>query len=261
MRISWLAVALSATLISALAGLAEGAEVKVLSAVGMRHVLDDLGPEFERSTGHRLTITFSASGIIVERIEAGEDFDVVIVLRPGLERRTQHGKVIEGSMADLASSVAAVAVRKGAPKPDISSSETFRRALLDAKSVARPPPEQGGASGVHIQNVLERLGIAEEVKAKTVIVGGPEDRRAMPGYVVASGRAEIALHQLQELLAVPDMEIVGPFPRDLQGAFVFSGGVITGAKETQAGSALITFLRTPAAGAAIKSTGMEPAIQ
>jgi molybdate transport system substrate-binding protein len=131
--------------------------------------------------------------------------------------------------------------------------------LLDAKSIARPDPAHGGASGVHIANVLDRLGIADQVRAKTVIIGGPGDRLAMPGYAVASGRAEIALHQLQELLAVPGIEIVGPFPKDLQGAFMFSAGVATGAKERDTAKALINFLRTPDAAAVITAKGMEPA--
>jgi molybdate transport system substrate-binding protein len=260
MRTSWLTIAVSAgVLIPALAGVVKAADVKVLSAVGMRHILDDLGPKFERATGHRLAITIDASGIIVKRIEAGESFDVVMVLRTSLERLTQSGKVISDSTADLASSIAAVAVRQGAPKPNISSPEAFKRTLLDAKLIARPPPEQGGASGVHIQKVLERLGIADEVKAKTVSIGRPEVLRTTPGYVVASGQADIALHQLQELLAVPGTEIVGPFPRELQDTFLFSAGVITDAKEPDAGNALISFLRKPDARAAIETIGMQPA--
>jgi molybdate transport system substrate-binding protein len=239
--------------------MAQAAEVKVLSAVGMREVMLDQGPKFERATGHTLAMTFDASGLIVNRIEAGEAIDVVMILRAGLERLMQDGKVLAGSGIDLASSIAAVAVRQGAPKPDISSPDAFKRMLLDAKLIARPNPADGGASGVHIAKVLERLGIADEVKAKTVIFGSPGDPRAMPGYVVASGRAEIALHQLQELLAVPGIEIVGPFPKDLQGAFMFSGGVATGAKEAGAAKALINFLRTPDAAAVIKAKGMEPA--
>jgi molybdate transport system substrate-binding protein len=182
-----------------------------------------------------------------------------MILRAGLERLTQGGQVSAGSGIDLASSVAAVALRQGAPKPDISSPEALKRMLLDAELIARPDPAHGGASGVHVARVLDRLRIADELKAKTVIIGGPEDRRAMPGYVVASGRAEIALHQLQELLAVPGIEIVGPFPKDLQEAFMFSAGVATGAKEADAAKAFIDFLRAPEAIAGIKAKGMEPA--
>jgi molybdate transport system substrate-binding protein len=238
---------------------AQPSEVKVLSAVGRREVMLDLGPRFERATGHRVAMTFDASGVIVRRIETGETVDVVMILRSGVERLSNAGKITPGSVADLASSIAAVAVRHGAPKPDISSVEAFTRMLLDARTVARPNPADGGASGVHIENVLKRLGILDEVGAKTLAFGSPGDPHAMPGYKVTTGQADIGLHQLQELLAVPGIDIVGPFPKDLQGAFMFSAGVAVGAKEADASTALINFLRTPDAAAIIKAKGMDPA--
>jgi molybdate transport system substrate-binding protein len=237
---------------------AEGAEVKVLSAVGMRQVMLDLGPKFERASGHTVTMAFDSGGVIVKRIEAGETVDVVMIAFSGLERLARTGKLVAGSVANLASSSVGLAVRKGAAKPDISSTEVFKRALLSAKSIARPDPALGGSSGVHIANVLERLGIADEVKAKSVISSRPGETGAMPGYVVADGRAEIALHQIQELIAVPGIEIVGPFPEDLQETFVFSAGVMTVAKDTDAAKALINFLRTAEATAVIKAKGMKP---
>ena len=237
---------------------AQAAEIKLLGAVGMREIMLELGPRFERETGHAVAMTFDASGVIVRRIESGETADCIMILRSGLERLTQAGKISPGSVADLASSIAAVAVRHDASKPDISSVEAFKRMLLDARSIARPNPADGGASGVHIEQVLRRLGILDEVKAKTVAFGRPGDPEAMPGYKVAVGRADIALHQLQELLAVPGIDIVGPFPKDLQGTFVFAAGVATGAKHFEAANALIKFLRMPDATAVIKAKGMEP---
>jgi len=239
--------------------MAHAAEIKVLGAVGVREVMLDLGPRFERATGHTLAMTFDASGVIVRRIETGETVDVIMILRSSFERLTQAGKIAPGSVTDLASSIAAVAVRHGAPKPDISSVEAFKRMLLDARSIARPNPADGGASGVHIEQVLKRLGILDEVKAKTIAFGLPGDPEAMPGSKVAVGRADIALHQLQELLAVPGIDIVGPFPRDIQGVFMFSAGVQNGAEEADAARGLINFLRTPEATAVIKAKGMEPA--
>ena len=131
--------------------------------------------------------------------------------------------------------------------------------LLAAKSIARPSPEVGGSSGDHIVKVLARLGIADEVNAKSLINGNPEDMSAAPGYMVADGRAELALHQLQELMAVPGIEIVGPFPGELQGSFMFSIALTTASKQAKAGRQLIAFLRTPAAMAVIRAKGMEPA--
>lgn len=237
---------------------AQAAEVKVLSAVGMRQVMLDLGPKFERATGHTLAISFASSGVIVKRIEAGETTDVLMIPRSGMDRMAQTGKVI-GSATDLASSIVGVAVRKGAPKPDVSSPEALKRTLLAAKSIARADPAKGGSSGVHIAKVAERLGIADEVKSKSVLMYAPDGPTASPGHAVAGGRAEIALHQMQELIAVPGIEIVGPLPGDLQETFFFSAAIATGAKEVEAGKALIGFLRTQEAMAAIKARGMQPA--
>ena len=238
---------------------AQAAEVKVLSAVGMREVMLDLGPKFERASGHTLVTRFDAGGVIVNRVQGGEAVDVVLVPRAGLERLSQSGKIVAGSGADLASSIAGVAVRQGAAKPDISTPEAFKRALLAARSISRPDPSLGGSSGVHIARVLERLGIANEVQPKSVIASRPDERRDMPGAMVADGRAEMALHQVQELMAVAGIDIVGPFPAELQETFVFSGGVVTGAGSVEAARALIDFLRTPEAIALIQAKGMQPA--
>src|SRR5919204_2427471 len=145
------------------------AEVKLLGAVGVREIITELAPQFESATGHKLLSTFDASGRIVQRITAGEAFDLIIVNKPAIEKLTGTGKVNAASAKDIASSVVAAAVRKGTPRPDISTAEAFKKALLDAKSIARPPATVGGASGDHIARVLERLGITAEVNAKSVL--------------------------------------------------------------------------------------------
>jgi len=236
-------------------------ELRVLGVVAMREVMLDVGPSFERATGHTLAVTFDTLGFITKRVEAGEAFDVVVIPRAGLERLTQGGKVkvLPDSTVDLATSIAGVAVRKGAPKPDISTSEAFKRTLLAANSVARPDPTSGGASGAHIARVLERLGIADEVKSKSVIASRPADARATPGSSVADGDADLGLHQVEELMAVAGIDIVGPFPAELQEPLVFSACMLAGAKDADAVRAFIAFLRTPEATAAIKAKGLEPA--
>ena len=239
---------------------AAGAEVRVLSAVGMRQVMLDLGPKFERATGHRLKVSFDSGGVILKRLEGGETADLIMINRSGVERLSGAGRVVQGSVTDLAASVGAVAVRKGAPKPDISTPKAFRRAMLEAKTIACPDPALGGSSGVHIAKVFERLGISEAVRPKLVFVSKPGQAHTMPGHLVAEGKAEVALHQMQELMAVPGIEIVGPLPGDLQERFVFTAAVMTGAHDVKAARALIEFLRTPEARAVIKAKGMEPAI-
>lgn len=239
---------------------AAGAEVRVQSAVGMRQVMLDLGPKFERATGHRLKVSFDSGGVILKRLERGETADVVMINRSGIERLIGAGKVVQGSVTDLAASVVGVAVRKGACKPDISTPEAFKRAMLEAKTIACPDPALGGSSGVHIAKVFERLGISEAVKPKLVFVSTPERPQTMPGHVVDEGKAEVALHQMQELMAVPGIVIVGPLPSELQERFVFSAAITTDATNVKAAEALIEFLRTPEARAVIKAKGMEPII-
>ena len=234
---------------------AQAAELKVLSAIGMRLVMEELGPKFEQATEHKLAISFGAGGVVVERVQSGETADVVLLPRPALERLTKDGRLVADSETLLARSGIGVAVRKGAPKPDMSSPEALKRTLLAAKSVTYSNPVLGGASGTHFAKVLDRLGIASEMKAKTVFSKVPGE----VGQLVANGEAEIAVHQIQELISVPGIEIVGPLPGDLQSTIVFSGAIMAGTKEAEIGKALINFLRTPDAAAAIKAKGMEPA--
>lgn len=236
------------------------AKVKVLSAVGMRQVMADLGPKFEHATGHIVAITVTSSGEIAQRVASGEQVDVVMINRSFIESLEKEGRVIAGSVAHVARSVAAVAVRKGEVKPDISSPEAFKRMLLSARSVARPPPSVGGSSAYHIVKVLERLGITDEVNSKSIMVAAGQAGQVAEssGDALVKGMAEVALHQLQELMAVPDIEIVGPFPGELQGGFTFSAAIGTNAKAIEAGKVLIEFLRTPDAMRVIRAKGMEP---
>ena len=254
------AAAIGALSLTATHVAARATEIKVLSAVGMRQVMFDLGPEFERATSRSLAITFDSTGRIAKRIASGEMVDVVVINRSAVEALGTDGTVVASSVAHIARSVAAVAVREGAAKPDISSPEAFKRLLLSATLVARPPPDVGGSSGDHIVKVLERLGIATEVSAKSVLVmpGDPGQVAESPGDAVAKGKADIALHQLQELMAVRGIEIVGPFPGNLQGNFTFSAAICASAKDTDGAKALIEFLRTPHARDVIRAKGMEP---
>jgi molybdate transport system substrate-binding protein len=224
---------------------ADAAELKVLSAVGMRQVLLALAPEFERATGHTLVIAFESSGVIEPRVQAGATADVLMLPRQAINRLILSGKVDGTTATDLANAIIGVAVRTGAAKPDISTPDAFKRALLSARSIARADPAQGGSSAVHIAEIAERLGIAEEVNAKSVITYRADDPLDAPGYTVAAGRADIALHQMQELLSVPGIEVVGPLPAALQQAFLFSAAVMTGAKEREAAVALIVFCSRP----------------
>lgn len=233
---------------------AQAAEVKVLSAVPMRAVMEDLGPKFERATGHKLAILFSNLGKIVKRVQGGETPDVVIIPRQGIDGFLTDGKASAGNVTDIARVGFGVAVRKGAPKPDISSPEAFKGALLAAKSITYGNPASGSASGAYFVKVLDRLGIAGEMKSKTVFPkgGGAE-------ALVANGEAEMVVNHLVQLVRFAGIEVVGPLPGDLQGFDFYTAAIMAGARDTAASKALVNFLRTPEAAAVIRQKGMEPA--
>ena len=235
---------------------AQAAEVKVLSAFGMQSVLEDLGPKFERATGHKLALTFATGGATVKHVQGGEVFDVVITLRQGIDTLVKDGKAPAGNVTALASAGISVAIRKGAPKPDISSPDALKRALLAAKSISYVEPASGGASGIHFAKVLDRLGIANEMKSKTVF---PNPKTpAEVGALVANGEAEIGVHIIQELIPVAGIDIVGPLPGDLQNTIIFAAAVMAGTKDSEAAKALVNFLLTPEAATVIKAKGMQP---
>jgi len=236
---------------------AEAAELNVLSANAMRAIMEDLGPKFERVTGHTLAFTFATAGAAVKRVQGGETFDIVISPERGIQSFVKDGKAVAGNVTLVTRSGIGVAVRKGAPKPDISSPNALKRTLLAAKSITYSNPAFGGASGIHFAKVLDRLGIANDMKPKTVFP--PQDGSV--GDVVANGEAEIGVTQFQGLIAVAGIEIVGPLPGDLQDTIVFAAAIMGGTKSAEASKALVDFLRTPEAAAVIKAKGMEPAAQ
>jgi molybdate transport system substrate-binding protein len=226
-----------------------------LSAVVMRPVLGEIVVEFERTTGYKVAIDFATAGILRDRIRSGEVADVTILPRPTMDALLKEAKIAPGSEVILARGTVGVAVRAGAPKPDISSVEEFRRSLLAAKSVVYADPAQGGASGIHFARVLDRLGIAEEMKPKTKLIPG-----AGAAEVVVKGDAEIAVSGTMDLLRVPGAEFVGPLPAELQNTsdFVYLAAVLVGAKQPEAAQALIKHLLAPDSARAIKAKGMEP---
>jgi len=235
----------------------QAAEIKVLSSNQMKEVMEDLGPKFERATGHKLAITFAGLGIVVKRVQGGDTVDVVIIPREGIDGFVKDGKAAAGNVTVVARSRGlGVAVRKGAPKPDISSPEALKRTLLAAKSITYGNPAGGGGSAKHFARVLDRLGIANEMKSKTVF--SPGGAGAGLGKFVANGGAEIGVHQYHELIPVAGIDLVGPLPGDLQEINVLSAAIMTGAKDAGASKALVNFLRTPEAAAVIKAKGMEP---
>ena len=242
-------------LLLAATGSAESAEVKVLAANGIQSVVEDLAPKFERATGHKLVVGFATGGATVKRAQDGEVVDVAIAPRQGINGLVKSGKVASGNVTALASTGISVAVRAGAPKPDISSPDALKQTLLAAKSVTYLNPADGAASGIHFAKVLDRLGIANEMKAKTVYAANT----GAVGGNVAKGDAEIGVVQYQLLFNVPGIDIIGPLPGDLQDSTVFAAAIMGGSTEQDAAKAFVAFLRSTEAAAVIKSKGMEPA--
>jgi molybdate transport system substrate-binding protein len=249
------AAGIAATILSSQAGVANAAEVKVLSAVAVKAVLDDLVSGFERATGHKVTIAYATAGVLRDRIKASEAFDMAVLPRPIMDPLITQGAIAPASTTVFARSLVSVGVRAGAPKPDISTVEAFKRTMLAAKSISYADPAKGGGSGIHAASVIERLGIAEEMKPKTKLVPGAESVD-----LVAKGEAEIAIVNTPVIVSKPGVELVGPLPAELQNTtdFVFFVGVGASAKEPDAAKALIKYLQAPDAARVIKAKGMEP---
>jgi molybdate transport system substrate-binding protein len=244
-------VALAFGGITAVAG---AAEITVLSSIGLQSVLEDLAPKFENSTGHKLSLTFGLAGPFAKRVQDGEAVDILVAPRGFIDGLIKANKLESNSETNLARSSVGIAVRKGAPKPDISTPEALKRALLAARSISYTNPAFGGASGVHFAKVIERLGIAEEMKAKTKFP--PQGGFTAP--LLASGEVDLAVQQIGELISVPGVELLGPLPGDLQSVTTMTVAIPSAARQPEAARALIKYLQSPEATAVMKAKGLEP---
>jgi molybdate transport system substrate-binding protein len=232
---------------------APAAEINAFISTAIKSVTDEVLPPFERANGHTIRAAYAPSGALVPRFERGEPVDVFLTDAPALDALIGKGKVI-GPRADLARTGIGIAVKKGAPHPDVSTPDALRRALLAAKSVGHASPAGGSITGGHIMRMFEKLGIADQITPKTKLsMGGPNSRVSV---LVSSGEAEIGLQQASELLDNPDVEVIGMLPSELQQITIYSGGVTTNAKQPDAAKALIAALMTPAAQAIFKAKGL-----
>jgi molybdate transport system substrate-binding protein len=232
---------------------ADTAEIKVLHTTAVKPAMDELLPGFAKSSGHKVTAEYGTAGAMVGRIQKGETVDVAVVTGPQIKDLQKQGKIVENSGVDLAKVGIGVYTRKGTPKRDISSVEAFKGALLAARSIAYIDPASGGASGIYISNLLERLNLAEELKSKirtNTVVAAVFDS-------VANGVVEIGLGQLSEIAADPRVEVIGLLPADIQNFTLFATGIVTGSQEPEAAKALIGFISSPAAQATWKAKGFE----
>ena len=230
----------------------DAAEIKVLSAGAYKSVAVAVQPDFEKQTGHKLVIDNDTVGGLVKRIEGGEAFDVVIVSPGAVDDLIKTGKAVAGSRQTLARVGIGVMVKDGAAKPDIATVDAFKKAVLDAKTVAYIDPASGGSSGIYLASLFEKLGIAGAVKPKAKLKQG--------GYVadlIVSGEAELGIHQISEILPVKGVTLVGPLPAEIQNYTTYAAGLSAGARDVAAAKALIQALAGPMAAPVLKSKGMD----
>ena len=231
---------------------ANSAEIKVLTAGAFKQVLVALLPDFEKQTGDQVRVDNDTVGALAKRIEAGENFDLAILTPAAINTLADKGRLAAGSRKDLARVGIGVVVKEGAAKPDISTDEAFKKALLAAQSIAYIDPAAGGSSGIYVARMLEKLGIAGEMKGKSRLIPG-----GAVAEHIAKGEAELGIHQISEILPVRGVTLVGPLPADLQNYTVYAAAVSATSKEPAGAKALVEMLSGPAAAGVLKAKGME----
>jgi molybdate transport system substrate-binding protein len=232
-------------------GMVQTAELTVLASQGVVSAVRDLAPAFELASGHKVLVSFEVGPGLMNKVNSDAPADVVTHYPEVIEDLIKKGKVLTGTGVVIARAGIGVAVRTGAPKPDISSPDAFKRSMLAAKSIAY---SRAGASGLYVAKLMERLGIADEMKARTKLVDG-----VPVAEVVAKGEAEIGMQQINVILPVAGIEYVGPLPPELQDYVVFSAGVLAVSKQPEAAIAMVKFMSAPEAAPLIRKSGMEPA--
>ena len=252
MRITALAFAVVLMAVGAPRG-AACAEIKVLTAGAFRQVLLAMLPQFERQSGHKVIVDNDTVGALTKRIEAGESFDLAVLTPGALDSLSRKGKLVPGSGRNLARVGIGVVVKEGAPKPDIGSVDAFKKALLAASSIAYIDPAAGGSSGIYVAGLLERLGIAAEMKGKSRLISG-----GAVAEHVARGEAELGIHQISEILPVKGITLVGPLPAEIQSYTIYAAGVGANAKEADAAKDLLKALTGPSVAEVLRSKGMDP---
>jgi molybdate transport system substrate-binding protein len=249
----WRTLIVTAWLANGGLGSVSAAELKVLTAGAFKQVVVALVPDFEKQTGNTVVVENDTAGGLKARIQGGAAFDVAIITPAVLKELTTSGKIATGSNVNVASVGVGVVVKEGAVKPDISSVEAFKAALLAAKSVAYIDPASGGSSGIYIDKLLERLGIADQIRPKAKLKKG--------GHVadlIVSGEAEIGLHQISEIVPVKGAALVGPLPREIQNTTTYAAGMSASTQNKAAAQTLIQAFSGAEAAAVLKSKGMEP---
>ena len=229
---------------------ATAAQLNLLSSTAVQTVLEEVLAQHELASGDKVAVTIASSASIMAKLKAGETPDMVILTREGIDELIKQGKVVANSRAEIASAGLGIAVKRGAPKPDISSVDALKKTLLSSRSVAYTAT---GASGLYFVKLLDRLGIAETMKPKSnVLTSG------LAGDAVARDESDLGVQMISEILAAPGAELVGPLPAEVQSTMVFTAGTLTGSARGAEAAALVKFLNTPAVAQVFKAKGLDP---
>lgn len=244
------AAAVAGLILSATVG--HAAEVKVFTSVALTAAFNEISPIFEQKTGHKLIIDFNLAAVQKKRLVEGDRADVIILTRSMMEDLAKEKKLAPGNLVNVAGTPVALAARAGVPKPDISTIDAFKQTLLAARSISYADPAKGGLSGVVASKAIERLGIAEQMKAKTTLVPG-----AQSPELVAKGEVELGIAQASEIVPIAGTQLVGPLPGELGSLTLFTGAVGAETQSAAAAKAFIDFLSGPEAAPHFKSKGFQ----
>jgi molybdate transport system substrate-binding protein len=233
--------------------IALASDLRVLSGSGVQPVMNEIIPQFERTSGHRVSIVYGTVGEMAGRVQNGEVADMVIASEPQIESLEKLGKVVAGTRTDLAKTGVGLFVRKGAPKPDIGSVEAFKRTMLASKSIGWNDPAAGAPVSIYMLRAFERMGIANEMKVKTTAFRQRSERFE----AVARGDVEIGFNQISEIVAASGIDLLGPLPAAIQHYTVFTAGIVASGANQEAAKALLAFVASPAAKAIMHTRGFE----
>lgn len=230
---------------------ARGAEIKVLAGSAVQPVMNDIVPAFEQRSGHRVSFDYGTAGGMAKRVAGGEKADLAVVTGPQMDALQADGKIVRGSRVDIGKTGVGVFVRKGAPKPDIASVDSFKGAMLAAKSIGYNDPAAGAPVSIYLLGLFERLGIAEQMRGKSVAFKARSDRFG----AVARGDVEIGFNQISEIIAVPEVDLVGPLPDAIQNYTLLSIGAIANGDHRDAAGQLLQYISSPEIVAKFRSRG------
>jgi molybdate transport system substrate-binding protein len=229
----------------------DSASLRLFTSNSTRGVLGELVPQFAQTSGTRVDVSYDPALVMLKRIDAGESADLAMLGQAAIDALAASRKIVPDSRRTIARCGVGIAVAAGAPKPDVSSVEAFKAALLAAKSIAHTT---SGASGIHFSKLVKRLGIEDEIVPKAV-----KNEGGLIGELVVRGEAELAIQQIPELMAVPGLELVGPLPQELQSISVVAAGIFATSRQGSAARAFLDFLALPASMRVFRAKGLEPA--